>query len=53
MPRGSQLIVTHDLDLARNACTRAVIMDAGRVVADGVVAELLDDKALLERHGLA
>ena len=49
----TQLIVTHDLDLARNACTRAVIMDAGRVVADGVVAELLDDKALLERHGLA
>lgn len=49
----TQLIVTHDLDLARNVCTRAVIMDAGRVVADNGVAELLDDRPLLEKHGLA
>lgn len=49
----TQLIVTHDLELARNVCTRAVIMDAGRVVADNGVAELLDDRELLEKHGLA
>lgn len=49
----TQLIVTHDLDLARDACTRGVIVDAGQVVADGDVATLLDDEALLVRHGLA
>jgi cobalt/nickel transport system ATP-binding protein len=48
----TQLIVTHDLELARKVCTRVVIMDEGRVVADGGVA-LLDDGALLEKHGLA
>jgi cobalt/nickel transport system ATP-binding protein len=49
----AQLIVTHDLSLARDACTRAVIMDDGRIVADDAVATLLDDEALLEAHGLA
>lgn len=49
----AQMIVTHDLDLAREACTRAVIMDAGRVVAEGTPAALLDDHELLLKHGLA
>jgi len=31
---------------------RMVIMDEGRVVADGLTATLLADEALLEAHGL-
>ena len=52
IPQG-QLIVTHDLELARKVCARAVIMDNGKVVADGETEKLLDDNELLLAHGLA
>jgi energy-coupling factor transporter ATP-binding protein EcfA2 len=31
---------------------RTLIVDDGRVVADGATTELLADRELLERHGL-
>jgi cobalt/nickel transport system ATP-binding protein len=46
------LLVTHDLPLAAQLCDRAVVLDAGRVVADGPCAELLCDEELLAAHGL-
>lgn len=48
----TKLVVTHDLDMARDICGRAVIMDTGRVVADGDIAGILGDVDLLERSGL-
>ena len=48
----TQLIITHDLPLALELCPRSVIMDAGRVVADGPTAELLADGELLAKHRL-
>jgi cobalt/nickel transport system ATP-binding protein len=48
----TQLVVTHDLELARDLCTRAVVMAFGRVIAEGPVERILDDTALLDRHGL-
>ncbi len=48
----TQIIATHDLDLVRQLCTRVVLLDAGRIVADGPPDSLLDDHALLEAHGL-
>ncbi len=46
------LISTHDMRLAAELCPRAVVLDAGQVVADGAVESVLYDRELMERHGL-
>ncbi len=48
----TRLVVTHDLPFAARTCTRAVVMDHGRVVADGGIAEVLGDRDLLVAHRL-
>lgn len=51
MPQ-TMLVATHDLPMVRELFTRTVVMDQGRVVADGPTAQILRDAALLEAHGL-
>ena len=46
------LVVTHDLDLAVETCERTVVMDGGRVAADGPTRTVLADAALAAAHGL-
>jgi len=46
------LVVGHDLDLILDVCQRTVIIDAGRVAADGASREILSNRELLESHGL-
>lgn len=41
------LVVTHDLDFAEATADRWVVIDEGRVVADGPAEELRDDAALV------
>ncbi len=48
----TRLIATHDLELAVQLCPRAIVLDGGRVVADGAAVELLDDEPLMLAHGL-
>jgi cobalt transport protein ATP-binding subunit len=48
----TQLVATHDMRLARDLCARTVILDRGRIVADGPTGRIMADQALLERHGL-
>jgi ABC-type cobalt transport system, ATPase component len=48
----TMLVSTHDMLMVRELFDRMVIMDEGRIVADGNTAMLLADQALLEAHGL-
>lgn len=48
----TMLVSTHDLAMVREVLPRMIILDEGRVVADGPTADLLQDRALLEAHGL-
>lgn len=48
----AMLLATHDLPLVRRLCTRAILMDEGRIVADGTVEELAGDVPLLREHGV-
>ncbi len=48
----TMLIVTHDLPYAAQLCDRAVVMDGGRIVADGAISDILSDAHLLAAHRL-
>jgi len=48
----TMLVSSHDLMMVRELFPRMVIMDEGRIVADGPTSELMEDEALLEAHGL-
>jgi cobalt/nickel transport system ATP-binding protein len=49
---GTKLIATHDLDLVLDLCPRVLVLDGGKLVADGPAAELLAHPEIIENHGL-
>jgi cobalt/nickel transport system ATP-binding protein len=48
----AMLVATHDLDMARRLCSRAVILRDGCVCAEGDAREILGDEEKLEAYGL-
>ena len=46
------VIATHDLALAAETCARTMVLDAGRLVAQGPTRALFRDDALMRAHGL-
>ena len=49
---GTRIVAAHDLDLILDTCTRVLVIDGGRLVADGPATTALADAELMERHGL-
>ncbi len=49
----TKIIATHDLELVKALCQRTVVMDEGKIVADGRTEAILSDLLLLKTHGLA
>jgi cobalt/nickel transport system ATP-binding protein len=50
--RATRLLATHDLALVAETCARTIVLDGGRVVADGPTKPLLRDDDLMKAHGL-
>ena len=48
----TKIIATHDLELVVELCSHVIVLDDGRVVAEGQTAELLNDETLMLAHGL-
>ena len=48
----TRIIATHDLEMVVEVCSRVIVLDGGKVVADGPARDLLNDEALMLAHGL-
>ena len=47
-----KLITSHDLDFIMDTCERTILLDEGRIIADGRSTEILQNESLLTEHGL-
>ena len=46
------LVASHDLELVLEVCDRVILMDEGRIVANGNPRRMMGDAALMKAHGL-
>ena len=48
----TKIIASHDLELVVELCSRVLVLDRGKIVADGPTTEILNDEPLMLAHGL-
>lgn len=48
----TRIIATHDLELVVQLCSRTIVLDSGRIVAEGAPSEVFSDEEKMIRHGL-
>lgn len=48
----TMLVASHDMHLVAELFPRMIVIDQGRIAADGATAELMRNPSLLEAHGL-
>jgi cobalt/nickel transport system ATP-binding protein len=48
----TRVLASHDLELILQTCGRVLVLDRGRLAADGPARTVLADAALMEAHGL-
>ncbi|HAA89002.1 MAG TPA: cobalt ABC transporter ATP-binding protein [Peptococcaceae bacterium] len=51
-PQEAVLVASHDLEFILEVCNRVVLLDEGRIFADGDPREILSNVELMEAHGL-
>ncbi len=49
---GTLIVATHDLDFVIDLCSRVLVLESGRVQADGPTERVLSDPLIMDRHGL-
>ncbi len=49
---GTRMIASHDLEMILQTCDRVLLLDRGRLIADGPARTILADAMLMEAHGL-
>src|SRR5205823_13114241 len=49
---GTRMIASHDLDLILDTCGRVLVVDRGKLVADGPAAAVLANAELMAAHGM-
>ena len=49
---GAKVIATHDLELVVDLCSRVLILDDGKLIAEGPTVPLLSNEELMLAHGL-
>jgi cobalt/nickel transport system ATP-binding protein len=49
---GAKIIATHDLELVVDLCSRVLVLDDGKLVAEGPTVRLLSNEQLMLAHGL-
>ncbi|MEC4985685.1 MAG: ABC transporter ATP-binding protein, partial [Oscillatoria sp. PMC 1076.18] len=54
LQQSSQTVVisSHDLELILEVCDRVVLLDRGKIIADGQPKEIMGDRELMETHSL-
>ncbi|MFC1558271.1 energy-coupling factor ABC transporter ATP-binding protein [candidate division KSB1 bacterium] len=50
--KSAKIIATHDLEMAMELCSRVILMDNGKIVADGNTREILADNKLMNNTGI-
>jgi cobalt/nickel transport system ATP-binding protein len=48
----TQIIATHDLDLALEVCDRTLVLNQGQLVRQGTTPQILSDQTFLQQHHL-
>ena len=49
---GTLVVATHDLDFVIDLCSRVLVLESGKVQADGRTERVLSDPLIMDRHGL-